>query len=57
MGGQSFKCPLCDVWKLIQGPLKEHAKAKHAVELDFSEGGPYPAVKPPIPPSVWKPKD
>jgi hypothetical protein len=29
MGGQSFKCPMCDKWYLVKGSLRDHIKAKH----------------------------
>ncbi len=46
MGGRSFKCPLCEVWKTDGGALRDHAKTKHDVTLDFSRGGPYPVAIP-----------
>lgn len=32
MGGQSFKCPLCDVWKLDMGAMRDHWLGKHRIK-------------------------
>lgn len=29
MGGQSFKCPYCDYWKLSMAYLRQHLRDKH----------------------------
>lgn len=45
MGGRSFKCSECEIWKLDPGALRDHAKAKHGVELEFAGNGPFPKTK------------
>lgn len=39
MGGQSFKCPLCDLWKLDRSALRDHLKGQHCVQSHFDVVG------------------
>ncbi len=39
MGGQSFKCPLCDKWFLVKGALKNHIKDKHDLKVELEGTG------------------
>jgi hypothetical protein len=38
MGGQSFKCPLCDKWFLHKGALGDHLKDKHELKNFIIKG-------------------
>jgi len=40
MGGQSFKCPLCNKWFLVKGALKNHIKDKHGLKVELEGTGP-----------------
>jgi hypothetical protein len=43
MGGQSFKCPVCETWKLTKGAIKDHCRDKHGLKHLVFEG-PYVAT-------------
>lgn len=36
MGGQSFKCPVCEEWKLMYSSLREHVRQVHRVKFKFN---------------------
>lgn len=39
MGGQSYKCPMCNRWFLAKGALRDHLKGKHKCVPPFEIKG------------------